>query len=154
MKTVHAGERSVSIWFSGEEAPRRRKALAMVRSALEERGIPPWDRTRVEVFSVGKDTLLLARPEARERTAFFFPELESLLAGTEGCAGGESSLYWDGRSYILILDPAAECPGLYEFGARGTIPPGWESHAREQGLCLMEGAALADLRRHFATPRS
>lgn len=151
MRTVSAWEKAAAIWVAGEAVPDRRALLTMVNEALSRAGCPPWSGLEAECFAAGEDALVLARP-ARTRRAFFFPELESLLAGALAGPDAESSLFAAAGGYLLMLEADAPWPGLYEWGEERDLPPGWEDHGREQGLCLAEGTACADLRRFFSPP--
>lgn len=151
MRAVQVAENAVSIWFSGEEMPSRRQVMTLVRRMLEQEGFAPWPETEAECFAAGKDALVIARPGRGHRRAFFFEDLEALLGGASCCEGGGSALYFAEGGYILTLDPEDVRPGLYEFGRDCPLPPDWEAHAREQGLCLLPEDAAASLGRHFAT---
>lgn len=149
MRTIEATDRSVSIWISREPPPGRAELLALVRRALEEQGLAPWPETETECFRAGQDTLIIARP-GRALLGFWFAELESLLAGVFACGEGESSLYALPEGYLLTLDRASAAPALWEYGQERTVSADWERHADEQGLTLLRGGALADLRRYFS----
>ena len=149
MRTVQATETAVSIWITEEAAPTKAQMLDLVRQALAERGLAPWAETEAECFAAGADTLVIARPGHR-RAAFYFGDLEALLAGALRCADGESSLYKMGDGYVLTTGAETVCPALLEFGDTYTAAPDWECHAREQGMCLLRDRAVADLRRYFS----
>ena len=151
MRTIQAGEKAVSIWFSGETPPGKRQTLALVRKALEERGLPSWPETVLELFTAGGDALVIARPGRMIRQAFRFASLEHLLTAADCVPENGGSLYRHGREYILIPEDDGIRPALYEFGEPVTLPWGWEYHAREQGACLMTGEALTGLRRFSKT---
>ena len=146
MRTVYAAESAVSILISGEAPPYRRQLLAMVRNALEEAGLQPWDEMEADCFQAGEETLLLARP-GRETRYFRFESGEALRAAASGCAGDGGSLYCAGGGYILSVPSGSAGPALYEFGTRAALSPDWELHAREQGLCILEDGAMDALRR-------
>lgn len=150
MKTVQATETAVSIWITREEVPTRAQMLALIRQALAERGLPLWEETEAECFACGEDTLVIARPGQPRRAAFFFGDLEALLAGALRCADGESSLYAAGGGYILTATRPAAGPALLEYGEAYPVTADWEVHAREQGMCLMREGAIAGLRRWFS----
>ena len=78
------------------------------------------------------------------------PDLETLLAGALRCPDGDSALYAVPDGYILTAAPEAAAPSLWEFGRPCPVPAGWETHAREQGMCLIRDRAIADLRRYFS----
>ena len=150
MRTVQAAATAVSIWFSGEDVPDRAGLLALVRQTLADRGLPPWPDVEAECFAAGGDALIIARPAAR-RLAFAFPELEALLAGALACPDGPSSLYDAGADgYILTAAPEAASPALRAWGEPAGVTADWEVHAREQGLCLMDGAAISELKHWFS----
>ncbi len=150
MKTVQATETAVSIWITHEQAPTREQMLRLVRQALADHGLDPWPETEAECFAAGEDTLVIARPAHARRPAFCFGDLEDLLGGAMPCPDGDSSLYAVGEGYVLALGPEEVRPSLYEYGQAGCVTAGWEAHAREQGLCLIRGEAVAVLRRYFA----
>lgn len=150
MRTVRATETAVSIWLSGEDAPGRAELMALIRQALLDRGLDPWPDTEAECFTAGEELLIIARPGGEKRLAFRFPELEALLCGALACPDGESSLYDGGEGYILTVPPAAARAALWECGVQTDVTEDWEVHAREQGLCLMDGTAISDLRRYFS----
>lgn len=150
MRTVQATETAVSIWFSHEDIPTREQVLCLVRQALAERGIAPWQWLEMECFAAGEDALVIARPAHDVRPAFYFDDLEALLGGALACGDGDSSLYKAEEGYILTVDEEGAGPALYEYGEACTVSGLWEHHAREQGLCLMEGTAISQLRRYFA----
>ncbi len=145
MRTVQAAATSVAIVFSGEAPPPRRSIPALVRAALAEAGLPPWEDMETDCFQAGGDTLLLARPGSARRY-FFFSDRETLLAGAGGCAGEAGTLYRTRGGFILAVPPGSAGPGLYEFGALLSLRPDWELHAREQGNCVCGENALASLR--------
>lgn len=151
MRTVQVTDKAVTIRLSGEPVPDKRALAGMVRRALEGEGLVPWGETEAECFSDGEETLIIARP-GRARRAFFFRDLEALLAGVLCCPAGESSLYAaPGGGYLLMAAPEIVRPGLYEFGAPVPMSPEREAHLREHGRCIAAAEAAADLRRHFAT---
>ncbi len=149
MRTIEATDKLVSIWISREAPPGRRELLALVRQTLEERGLAPWPETEAECFRTEQDTLIIARP-GRAILGFWFGELESLLAGAFACGDGESSLYALPEGYLLTVDRTSAPPALWEYGQERAVSADWERHADEQGMTLLRGAALADLRRYFS----
>ena len=149
MRYIQAADTAVSIRFVGERPPGPGALGRLVRRALAERGLAPWDGMEAECFTAGDETLLIARPVRDSRPAFFFSGLEPLLAGALACADGPSALYaWDG-GYLLAADACAAGPALYEFGRAGSVRADWERHAAEQGRCLIGQDAIAALRRYF-----
>lgn len=150
MRTVQVTETAVSIWFSGENVPAREQILELIRQALAERGMTPWPDTEAECFAAGEDTLVIARPGHARRPAFYFGDLEALLSGALSCADGESALYDMGEGYLLATAPESVGPALYEYGQADTVSADWETHAREQGRCLIPDTAILDLRRYFS----
>ena len=149
MKTVQATDTAVSIWITREQAPTGEQMLSLVRQALADRGLAPWAETEAECFAAGEDTLVIARPGPGRRLGFYFADLEELLGAALAGGPGDGSLYDVGRGYMLALAPEAAGPALYEYGAPRTLAPGWEEHAREQGMCLLRDSALAQLRGWF-----
>ncbi len=150
MRTVQATETAVSIWITREQAPSRAQMLELIRQALAERGLAPWEETEAECFAAGEDTLVIARPGHPRRAGYFFGDLEALLAGAFSCADGPSALYNAGDGYVLTVEPEAAGPALAEYGDTFPVTAEWEVHAREQGMCLMGENAIACLRRHFS----
>ena len=150
MRTVRATETSVSIWLSQEETPPEGQMLALIRQALAAQGLDPWPETEAECFAAGGDTLIIARPVHPRRPAFYFDDLEALLAGIADCPDRGGSLYTYGDGYLLALPPEASAPALYEHGLAGSVTADWEVHAREQGQCLIRDTAVFDLRRCFS----
>ncbi len=150
MKTVQAAETAVSIWITREAVPEGDALLALVRRSLAERGLTPWPAVEAECFAAGEDTLVIARPARDRRPAFYFADLETLLSGALGVAGGENTLYAMDDGYLLAVGEEAVTPGLYEYGRAGSVSADWEIHAREQGMCLADGDAAGVLRRHFS----
>ncbi len=151
MRTIHASATAVSIVFSGEAPPPRRRLPELVRGALAEAGLPPWEDMEADCFQAGGDTLLLARP-GNTRRYFSFADREALLVGAGGCAGDAGSLYRTRGGYVLAVPPGCAGPGLYEFGKLLSLSPDWELHAREQGGCVCGENALDALRRGLLTP--
>ena len=149
MKTVQATDRLVSIWISLEAPPTGAEMRRLVRQALAERGLPLWSDMEAECFAAGEDTLLIARPGHSRRAAFYFPDLEPLLAGALANADAASSLYALERGYILTVDRRGAGPALYEFGREVRAAAEWEDHAAEQGRRLLRDDAIAALRRYF-----
>lgn len=150
MRTVQAAETSVSILFSGEKPPAGGRMLELVRSALAEAGLQPWEETEADCFRFGEDTLLLARPGPGVRY-FGFDDMDGLLAGVSGCTGDKGILYRMGTEFVLAIPPSSMGPGIYEFGHRLDLSPAWEVHAREQELCLIRERAMGVLRRGHST---
>ena len=153
MKTVQAADTAVSIWISREEPPTGQALLELVRRALTERGLAPWTETEVECFAAGEDTLVIARPAHNRRPAFYFADLEALIAGV--WAGGDrldgaGALYAAADGYLLAVAEDNAAPALYEYGRAGSASAEWEVHAREQGRCIIEKDAAGVLRRHFS----
>lgn len=149
MRTVQATETAVSIWFSHEDVPGKGQLVKLVRQALTEAGLPPWGAVEAECFTAGEEMLVIARPGRKRYQAFYFDDLEALLGGALSTADGESSLYKVDEGYVLTVERRATGPGLFEYGQSWETDDAWEQHAKEQGQCLMEGRALADLRRYF-----
>ena len=149
MMQVQASDTAVSIWVSREQAPAGQALRRLVRRALAERGLAPWDAVEMECFAAGEDALIIARPVRNGRPAFYFEQLEPLLAGALRCADGPSALYTYAGGYLLAVDKRAAGPALYEFGRARYVRPEWECHAAEQGGCLIPDNAIATLRRYF-----
>ena len=149
MMQIQATDTAVSIWISREQPPAGETLRRLVRRALSERGLVPWGEVEAERFTAGEDTLIIARPGKERRPAFFFSELEGLLAGALACADGPSALYAVQDGYLLAADRSCAGPALYEFGEAGSVTAGWERHAAEQGQCLIPEDAVAALRRYF-----
>ena len=150
MRLVQATETAVSIWITRERAPSRAQMLELIRQALAERGLGPWEETEAECFAAGEDTLVIARPGHSRPAAFYFGDLETLLAGALRCGDGDSALYRAGGGYVLSVTPEAVCPALFEYGDPFPVTAEWEVHAREQGMCLIREGAVGDLRRFFS----
>ena len=150
MRTIRATETSVSIWFSQEEVPRSEQLLALIRQALVSHGLAPWAETEAECFAAGSDTLIIARPGHPRRPAFRFDDLETLLAAVAACPAQDSSLYTYDDGYLLTVPPEEPAPALYEYGRAYSVTQDWETHAREQGQCLIRDTAVFDLRRRFS----
>ena len=149
MRSIRAGENAVTIWLSGEPAPARGEVLRLVRRSLEEKGYAPWEAIEAECFTAGEEVLVLAHPAAAEVRAFFFPELEALLAGADCVPTSDGALYAAEDGYILTLPADGVCPALYEFGQELRLPPLWEHRARERERCLLPERAAAVLRSIF-----
>ena len=149
MIDVRATEDAVSIWFRRERPPAGGALRRLVRRALAERGLAPWEEMEAECFAAGEDALVIARPARDRRPGFYFDELEDLLAGALACADGPSALYREGEGYLLAADRSAAGPALYEFGRARSVPADWERHAAEQGRQLIPDGAIAALRRYF-----
>lgn len=62
MRLVQATGKTVVIWLVEEETPSRWGITALVRTALEGAGLPPWPHMRAELFAAGGDVLVIARP--------------------------------------------------------------------------------------------
>ena len=150
MRTVRVTETSVSIWLSQEETPPEGQMLALIRQALAAQGLDPWPETEAECFSAGSDTLIIARPGLTRRLAFYFDDLETLLAGIASCPECDSSLYTYADGYLLTVPPEDPDPALYEYGQGSSVTDHWELHAREQGQCLIRDTAVFDLHRCFS----
>ena len=151
MRTVRATETAVSIWFSHEDVPAREQMLALIRQALMEQGLTPWQSTEAECFAAGEDTLVIARPGHGSSPAFYFEDLESLLSGALACEDSVSSLYALEDGYLLAVGGETPAAALREYGQADTVTTDWETHAREQGLCLIRDTAISDLRRFFSS---
>lgn len=149
MRSIQTEEKTVTIRLSGEPVPERGEVLRLVGQALEEGGYAPWPETEAECYSAGEEILVIARPGEAKRAAFFFPELEALLAGANGLPGEDGAVYAAESGYILTLPPEEAAPALYEFGQEMRLPRLWEFHAREQGRCLIGERAPAVLREMF-----
>lgn len=149
MIEIQAADRVVSIRFVGEQPPAGRALERLVRRALAERGLAPWEGMQAECFAAGQDALVIARPVRDCRPGFYFSELEELLAGALACADGPSALYTYADGYLLAADAGAAGPALYEFGQALRVRQAWERHAAEQGMCLIPENAIAALRRYF-----
>ena len=152
MMTVQATDTAVSIWITREEPPTGAGLRLLVRQALAERGLAPWEEMEAECFAAGEDALVIARPVRGRRPAFYFPDLEALLAGALACADGPSALYAVQEGYVLAVDRQAAGPGLYEFGRADSVSAAWEIHAAEQGRALINRDAIGTLRRYFGRP--
>ena len=150
MKTIRATETSVSIWLSQEEVPPSGQLLTLIRQALTAQGLEPWAETEAECFAAGGDMLIIARPAHARRPAFYFDDLEALLAGIASCPECHSSLYTYDDGYLLTVPPETPSRTLCQHGLAGDIAPDWELHAREQGQCLIRDRAVFDLRRFFS----
>ena len=149
MRSIQTEGKTVTIRLSGEPVPGRGEVLRLVRQALAENGFAPWEETKAECFSAGEETLVIARPGEAKRRLFFFPELESLLAGAACVPADDGAVYAAEDGYILALPSGAVCPALYEFGRELRLSPLWEHHAREMGLCVLPERAPAVLRESF-----
>lgn len=149
MRSIRTERNAVAIWLSGEPVPERGEVLRLVRQALEESGYAPWQETEAECFAAGKEVLVIARPGEERSRAFFFPELESLLAVTPHVPTEEGALYAAEDGYILTLPAGDVCPALCEFGRELRLPPMWERHAGEMEMCLVGEQALRVLREAF-----
>ena len=149
MRSIRTEENAVAIWLSGEPVPARGEVLRLVRQSLEESGYTPWQETEAECFAAGEEVLVIARPGEACRRAFFFPDLETLLAAAVCLPGEEGAVYAAEGGYILTLPAEGVCPALYEFGRELRLPPLWEDHAREMEQCLITAGAAAVLRETF-----
>ena len=149
MRAVRTEENAVTIRLSGEPVPARGEVLRLVRQALEESGYAPWPETEAECFAAGEEVLVIARPGGARRRAFFFPDLETLLAAASCLPAEDGAVYAEAGGYILTLPAGCVRPALYEFGRERRLPPLWEHHAREMGLCLIPERAPAVLRATF-----
>lgn len=152
MRKVEVGQRVVTIRMSEDEMPSERAGISrLVRRALAEQGMEPWEAVEAECFSACGEVLVMARPGTAHPTGVFFAELELLLAAAAACGTGESALYGTEEGYLLVLPPESVCLPLYEYGEERLLHPDWLCHAREQGLCLLEEDAIAQLVRIFST---
>ena len=147
MRTVRTGEKAVQIWLSGEPVPEAKDILAIVRGALAERGFLPWPETQAECFAAGEDVLVLARPAAPRRRAFYFDGRESLLACAHVLPGTGGAVYGLPRGGFLMTLEAAELnEAIFEFADERSLHPLWETFAREHGLCVIPENALEKLK--------
>ena len=149
MRSIRTEENAVTIWLSGEPEPDRGEVLRLVRRSLEENGFTPWPSTEAECFTAGEEVLVLARPAAEGYRAFYFSDLEALLAGTTSVPTTDGELYAAEDGYILMLPADGACPALYEFGQELRLPPLWEHRAREMERCLLPEGAVGVLRSAF-----
>lgn len=151
MQRIAASSDSVAIWLTGERLSGRESVTRLVRSILSENNLPLWPRLEAECYQCGEDTLILARPAPAPPMGFFFENLEDLLSAVFPCEDGESSLYRLEPGYLLAVPPDRVPLSLYEHSKGCPIAPLWFVHAKEQGMCLMEGRAIGDLKRFFST---
>lgn len=149
MMHVQATDTVVSIWISREQTPADEQLRRLVCRALAEQGLAPWSGMEAECFSAGEDTLIIARPGRPGRPAFYFDDLETLLAGALANGGDGGSLYAAEDGYLLAVDGPDAGPALYEYGQAGYVTAGWEEHAAEQGRRLIPTEAARILRRYF-----
>lgn len=151
MQRIEAGPRSVAIWLSGEPIPDRHAIPGLVQKILSRRGFAPWPEVEAECYAGGAETLILARPGLPRPLGFYFADWETLLAAALSCPEGESSLYRLKDGYLLTA-PRENVPlPLYEHSDGVPLSPLWETHGKEQDICLMEGTALGDLKRFVST---
>ena len=151
MQRIEAGPDSVVIWLSGEPVPDRLSIPCLVRKILIRQGLEPWPEVEAECYSGGVDTLILARPVPPHPVGFFFENLEELLSATRTCPAAESSLYRLEDGYLLTVLPEDSPLSFYEHGRSVPLSPLWEFHGKDQGMCLMEGSAIGELKRFFST---
>lgn len=151
MQRIEAGEHAVAIWLSGEPIPDRHAIPGLVRNILSRRGFAPWPEVEAECYAGGAEALILARPGHPRPLGFYFADSETLLAAALSCPDGESSLYRLEKGYLLTV-PRENVPlPLYEHSEGVPLSPLWETHGKEQDMCLMEGSALGDLKRFVST---
>lgn len=154
MQHVETGENSVSIWLSGETLPSCRTAVAqLVQRVRKEAGLAPWPEVEADCFQAGESLLILARPAPPHRRGFYFSDLENLLGAVFACKPEDSALYAFEDGYLLTLPPESAGPALHEYGREHPLHPDWETHAREQELCLLSSDAAGKLTRVFSTGR-
>lgn len=151
MLRIEAGEHAVAIWLSGEPVPDRRAIPGLVRKILSRRGFTPWPEVEAECYAGGAETLILARPGLPRPLGFYFPDRETLLAAALSCPDCNSSLYQLKEGYLLTVPRETVPLSLYEHSHGVPLSPLWETHGKEQDMCLMEGSALEDLKRFVST---
>jgi hypothetical protein len=151
VERVEVEDSLVTIWISGQAPPTRPQVQTLVNQALTQHGKCPWPSVEIDFFTAGQETLVLAHPGDVERQGFFFSGLEELLSGALPCPVGESFLYGTEKGYVLTVTPALAGPSLYEFGQSLSVSALWETHAQEQGQCLLNGQAIENLHRYFST---
>ena len=151
MQRIAVSSDSVAIWMTGERLSGREAVTRLVRSILLKNNLPLWPRVEAECYQCGEDTLILARPAAVPPMGFFFEELEDLLPAVFSCEDSESSLYRLEPGYLLVV-PAEQVPlPLHEYSNGYPLTPLWSVHGKEQGMCLMDGNAIGDLKCFFST---
>ena len=151
MQQIAVSSDSVAIWLTGERLSGRDSVTRLVQSVLSENNLPLWPRVEAECYQCGEDTLILARPAPAPPMSFYFKNLEDLLSAVFSCKDGESSLYRLEAGYLLVVPPEQIPLPLYEYGNGYPLTPLWPVHGKEQGMCLMEGRAIGDLKRFFST---
>ena len=149
LRSIRTEENAVVIRLSGEPVPGRGELLRLVRRSLENSGYAPWPETEAECFAAGEEVLVIARPGGPGMGAFFFPDLETLLAGAACLTGEDGAVYAAEGGYILTLPAGGVRPALYEFGRELRLPPLWEYRAREMERCLIPAHAPRVLRETF-----
>lgn len=152
MRKVEVGQKAVTIRMSENEMPPERADISrLVRRALAEQGMEPWEAVEAECFAAGGEVLVMARPGTAHPKGLVFAALELLLSAAAVCGTGDGELYRMEEGYLLVLPPESVHPVLYEYGEERPVHPDWTCHAREQGLCLLEENAVAQLVRIFST---
>lgn len=138
MKNACISENSAVFSLPEGEDVSPARLTQLLHRALTEAGFAPWAAAETELFSAGGETLVMAR--RRRRLYIGLEDLEDLLAALAHGPGG-AALYSLAEGYLLALDEGSAGLWLGEFGRPMHLPPDWEGHAREQGLCLSRDAA-------------
>jgi hypothetical protein len=151
MEGVVVGETQVSFQVSGAHIPPRHTLEQLVRRAQAQSGQKPWEAMEISCFAGAGQVLVLARPGPEPIQVFFFPDLDSLVAGALCSRTGKSQLYCLEDGFGLAVEKKNIVPALFEFGDPLDVGPEWLCHAREQGQCLLEEEAIGKIKGYFTT---
>lgn len=149
MRTIQVSEKAVTIRCTAGEIAGGGDVLRLVRRTLDAAGAEPWPEIEAECFGAGEEKLVIARP-SRRRRAFFFADREALEAVLALGPSGARCVYETADGFLLTLPPEEDCLRYREFGEPAALRPGWEEHAREQGLLREEGGGGRAVRRDGA----
>lgn len=149
MRSIQVSEKAVTIRCAAGEIADGGDVLRLVRRTLAAAGEEPWPEIEAECFGAGEEKLVIARP-SRRRRAFFFADRESIAAALTLGPAGTRRVYEMAEGYLLTLPPEEVHLWYREFGEPAALKPGWEEHAREQGLLREENAVGRAVRRNGA----
>lgn len=127
------------------------QALDLLSPAFGRIGL---DSACLSLFPSRRELLIFVRRASRIVEFFKFDSFEDLLsAAMSEVLDAPSSIYYYGGKYILTVRRWDEndTDALAEFGEKLYAVADYALHLREHGAVIMEGYAMAELRRTFSS---
>lgn len=155
------GNQSFSVYINEDELLTRHlrpesvtceQILELLSPAFGFRGL---DSSCLSLFPSRNELLIFIHRISRTTCYFQFNSFESLLsAALISSIDIPSSLYYYDGSYILYVRSwdDSDLNVLSEFGEKLNASPNYLMHLREHGRAILEGYAVSELRRIFASP--